>query len=596
MERRWNRPSLAALLRIPIRDRPGDVFRRRACVGSVPEPGRAVLQQRSNDTWPTANAQQAPHALRALRELFPQTAIACALLATPALAQPVGSFFHWSTLAGDASRTSTRATALSTISTPRWTLSQTTLGQPIRFIGPASIVASTLPTPRIYTTGIISNQTHAIAVNADTGQVAWTTPIPALILDSYSAPALGHHLGIVLYSSGTTITALRLIDGSLAWQTPLTGAPVNATPIITTDLGSRNRAFTTDYGGFGGSSLLYCINVSPFHQTINPYQPGEIVWSAPIGSATGASPTYLGGVVYVTSTGLDATNFGEIRAFDARTTITPAPLWTFTNTIAEGFFGGLTIRESASGVHIFAATYAFFGQTSSANMVKLNARTGALVWSVACNRTESIPIPLDDGRIILSSGVQGFGSVPMVQMFQDFGSSATQLWNTATSTWTDANQNGVMDVGEFLLIGGRVMQPVLLRSTINTPRLLIGANASAGNPPGPGTILYELDLTKAPHEPGFIVQQSTSMGSSPGLLGAGVYAHGTSGLAALGALPPHPDLNNDARFDLDDLILWEQGLGPRDVDRDGSITPADRTLLLRELRLNEHRSLTKGRN
>lgn len=530
--------------------------------------------------------------------------MACAVLATPALAQPAGSLLHWSTLAGDASRTSTRATSLPTFAIPRWTLSQTTLGQPIRFIGPASIVASTLPTPRIYTTGIINNQAHAIAVNADTGLIAWTTPIPALILDSYSAPALDHHLGIVLYSSGTTITALRLSDGSLAWQAPLIGAPVNATPIITTDLGSRNRAFTTDYGGFGGSSLLYCINVSPHHPTINPYQPGEIVWSAPIGSSTGASPTYHDGVVYVTSTGLDSTSFGEIRAFDARTTITPAPLWTFTNTIAEGFFGGLTIRESTTStqpngqptIHLYAATYAFFGQTSSANMVKLNARTGALVWSVPCNRTESIPIPLDDGRIILSSGVQGFGSVPMVQMFQDLGSTATQLWNTAASTWTDANQNGVMDVGEFLLIGGRVMQPVLLRSTISTPRLLIGANAGAGNPPGPGTVMYELDLTLTPNQPGFIVQQSTSMGSSPGLLGAGAYAHGTNGLAALGTLPPHPDLNNDTRFDVDDLILWEQGQAQRDVDRDGTVTPADRTLLLRELRLNEHRALIKGRN
>lgn len=546
------------------------------------------------------------HTRRTLPTLraFECAAFACALFTAPAIAQPTGSLLHWSTLAGDASRASTRATTLPTFSTPRWTLSQTLSGQPIRFVGPASIAASTIPAPRIYTTGIISNQAYAIAVNADTGQIAWTTPIPALILDSYSSPALDHALGIVLYSSGTAITALRLVDGSLAWQTSLAGSPVNATPIITTDLGARNRAFATDYGGFGGSSLLYCINVSPFHQTINPYQPGEIVWSAPIGSATGASPTYMDGIVYVTSTGLDATNFGEIRAFDARTTITPAPLWTFTNTIAEGFFGGLTIRESTTStqpngqptLHLYAATYAFFGQTSSANMVKLNARTGALVWSIACNRTESIPIVMGDGRVILSSGVQGFGSVPMVQMFQDLGSTATQLWNTATSTWTDANQNGVMDVGEFLLVGGRVMQPILLRSAISTPRLLIGANAGAGNPPGPGTTIYELDLTKTPQDSGFIVQQSTSMGSSPALLGAGAYAHGVGGLSALGALPPHPDLNSDTRFDLDDLILWEQGSGQRDIDRDGFITPADRTLLLRELRLNEHRALITGRH
>jgi outer membrane protein assembly factor BamB len=517
-------------------------------------------------------------------------------------AQPVPSQVEWTSLGGDEARTGTRsgwaASPLSAFTPPRWTLSQTALGQTIRFVGPAGVAASVLPTPRLFAAATVAGQTVAMAINAENGQIAWTTPLPNRIFDSWSSPALDPATGVTLYATGSALIALRMLDGTEAWRTTLAGPPVNVSPLVTRDLGLRNRAFITDDGGFGGPSSLYCINVSPRHSTLNPFDPGEVVWAAPIGSSTGGTPTYLDGIVYVCSTGLDGAGFGEIRAFDARSTAAnPAPRWVFTNPIMEGFFGGLTIREAPEGPFLYAATYAFSGGLDSSNMVKVSARTGALVWSVACNRTDSIPILVGDGRIVLAGGIQGFGSVPMVQMFQDNGASATPLWNTATATWNDANSNGILDLGEFFLVGGWTTHPVLTRAGTPgaTPRLLVGAIPTGSDFYGPYTNLYELDLSKSPAEPGFIVQQTAGAGSTPALLGAGTYSVGTAGLSAFGPPPPRPDVDGNGRIDIDDLYAWEQGQGFRDIDRSGVIDAADRDLLLFELRRNESRDMAAGR-
>jgi len=519
-----------------------------------------------------------------------------ALVAQFALAQPTASLAEWPSLGGDDANTGIRRTEIAPFGQPRWVLSQTASGDPIQFVGPAGVAATTLPHPRVFTAGVITGQTRAIAVDAETGEIVWTTPIPAFIFDSWASPTIDPTGGVVLYASGSSLTALRMTDGSLAWQANLNGPPVNVSPVVTRNLGARNRAFVSDYGGFGGPSWLYCINVAPHHPTFNPFEPGEIVWAAYIGSSTGGTPAYLDGVVYVCSTGTDFSGYGEIRAFNAKATEESEPIWTFTNPIAEGFFSGLTIRETPGGPFIYAATYAFYGQLDSANLVKVHARTGQLAWSVPSNRTDSIPIVLDDGRVVLSTGIQGFGSVPMIQMFQDHTTHATQLWNTAQDTWNDLNNNGQLDPGEFLLVGGWTTHPILTyaRTPSATPRLLVGAIPIQGSF-GAYTDLYELDLSKTPSDPGFIVQHTTHAGSTPAMLGAGVYSVGTSGLAALGPPPPNFDVNNDGRIDIEDLYAWSQAQGNRDINRDGVIDLQDHELLLFELRRNELRDMSRGR-
>lgn len=519
--------------------------------------------------------------------------VAAMFAASGASAQPVPSAAQWSSLAGDEARTATRRAEAPLFDAVRWTLSTTASGQAIRFVGPSSVAATALPEPRLFTAGVVDGQTLALAIDAEDGQIVWTTPIPDLVFASWSSPALSAGTGEVLYATGSALIALRMDDGVETWRTELTGPPVNVSPLVTSDLGHANRAFVTDYGGFGGLSWLYCINVSPRHATLNPHDPGDIVWSAMIGSSTGGTPAYLDGVVYVCSTGLDYLGVGEIRAFDASAPSEPSPLWIFNNTQAEGFFRGLTIRERNGSAYLYAATYAFYGLNDSANMVKVDAADGQLVWSVPCNRTDSIPIVLDDDRIVLASGIQGFGSVPMVQMFQDQGTHAAPLWDTATGTWNDLNNNGELDLGEFFLVGGWTTHPVVLDTKQEgaSPRLLVGAIPTDDDYFGPYTDLYELDLALTPAAPGFIVQHTDLAGSSPALLGRGVYSIGRQGLVAIGPPPPRPDVDGNGRVDIEDLYAWSAGRGERDIDRNGTVDEQDQAFLVHELRRNESRDM-----
>ena len=519
-----------------------------------------------------------------------------AMASSTAVAQPLGSLAAWSSMGGDEARSAARRVEVGDLSSVRWVRGHTDAGLPIRYSPHAGIVATVWPVPRVFAAAVVDGQTRALAIDAETGHIVWMTPIPPMAFDSWSSPVLDPRGGVVIYAAGSSVIALRTSNGAELWRTDLPGPPVNVSPLLTRDLGFANRLFVTDYGGFGGESSLFCINVSPYHETINPFNPGQIVWSTPIGSSNGASPAYHDGVVYVCSTGLDGDGRGQIRAFDARSTTPPSPLWTFSNPIAEGFFGGLALREGHAGPYVYAASYAFFGSFASANMVKVRARTGELVWSVPSNRTSSVPIVLEDGRIVLSSGLSGFGTVPMVQMFRDHGGWAEQLWNTAQGTWQDANQNGRLDSGEYLAVGGWTTQPLLARGRTpgSTDRLIVGAIPAGSGVTTAYTTLYELDLSKSPAQPGFVARQTPHAGSTAALLGAGVYSVGVGGLAAMGPPPPGLDVNADGVIDTDDLASWEQGQGSRDVDRNGIVTEADREMLLFELRRNETRELSEG--
>lgn len=523
------------------------------------------------------------------------------VVAAHSRAQPTPSAFSFTTLAGDAARSSVGVSPAGLFSTVRFTATQTPELQAIQFVGPSGVAATALPAPRVFTFGKVGSQTRAFAINAETGQIAWQAPLPNLILDSWSCPTVNAADTTVLFPVGSTVTALRQSDGSVAWQTPLPSPPINVSPIVTNDLSPRTRVLVTGYGGFGDPTDLYCINASPRHEVLNPYNPGELLWSAPIGSATGATPAYLDGVLYVASSGLDSGGHGEIRAFDLRTvmgTTPPEPLWTFSNPAPQSFFGGLTVRETPSGTFVYAATYATFGGLDSANLVKVDAATGVLVWSVACNRTDSIPVVLADGRIALSTGIHGFGSMPMLQLFEDHGASASLAWSSAAATWNDSNANGTIDLGEYLLIGGWTTQPILALDPVTdaATRLVIGAIPSGASQFGAYTTLYEVDLDRHPSQVGFIVQSTPLAGSTAAMLGKGVYSIGTSGLSALGIAPPRGDLHADGRLTIDDLAAWEQNPISRDVDRNGVSDQKDRETLLRELRRNEHRNLLRDRS
>lgn len=492
--------------------------------------------------------------------------VLCAL-AIAALRASAPGAETWPCLGGGPARTCERIGRTPSLTQPLWVLAQTPAGEEIEYFESAGVavgfvtapefvaarasvdsvsrMATSIPSngagdqksqpvaPCVFVGARIGDEPVALAVDGRNGSIVWTTPIPESIYDTQMTPCIDASTQTVLFASGWNLTALRASDGAEVWQTWLDGPALDASPLVTSDLGRANRAFITDYGGFGGPSSLYCINVSPYHPTLNPFAPGAIVWAAPIGSATGATPAYKDGIVYVASTGLDGAGNGEIRAFDATATSQPLPLWTFTNPITEGFFGGLCVQETEGGTYLYASTYAFYGGMDSANLVKVDAASGQLEWSVACNRTGSIPVVLPDGRVALSTGIQGFGSLPSLQMFVDEGDFAYLQWDTALDTWVDANHNGVIEAGEFVVVGGWTTQPLLVLQ-FGQPRLLIGAIPTGINSFGEYTRLYEIDLMKTPSQPGFFVQQTTSAGSTPAMTRSTVYSVGPSGLAAFG--------------------------------------------------------------
>lgn len=453
---------------------------------------------------------------------------AAALAASPTLAQE-----SWTHYAGTPERIAAGKERPASVASPARVTSHDSDGAPIEFVGQAGPVVYG---GRVFALARIAGQAVLVAMDAETGEELWTAPVPAFVQNSWASPAADAENGTVLVGAGRELLALDAATGALRWSCQLQRDVVNASPLVTTDREPADRAFITDYDGIGASGRLYCINVDPFDAAANPYEPGQIVWSVVLGATSGNTPAYAAGVVYAASITDDSGwSPGIVRAFPAGATSPPAPLWTFENVKDAGFFGGVCVEAAAGGAggaFVYAASYATAGGQFSANLVKLDAATGSLVWSADANRTDATPIPLGDGRIALSTGVRGFGSSPSVQLFRDDGGSASLLWDTAHDTWEDADGDGVLDIGEFLLVGGWTVQPVWGGG--NSGRLYVGAAPGAAAWYAPCTDLYALDLSKSPGEEGFAAERFVGAGSTPALAGGVLYTIGEAGLHAFG--------------------------------------------------------------
>ncbi len=443
-----------------------------------------------------------------------------------------------------------------------WVATEDGLGSALEFSGPGGVVADK---KRVFASARINSVNHAIGVDRVSGDVLWATPIGNPIFNSWSTPAIDLFNGTVLYAQETTLDALRREDGSVVWSTDFGLPLVNASPVVTTDLGPADRAFITNYGVLAPPGRLYCVNVDPFDAWLNPYQPGEIVWTAILSQPTaGATPAYRSGVVYVATSGVSQVSPGTVEAFDATSTSAPAALWTVSapGVIPQGFFGGVSV----SGGFVYASTFNFFGGQLSSCLVKIDAATGQLMWSALCNRTSSIPIPMGDGRIALSSGLfpdagNDFGSRPSVQLFRDHGSFGELLWDSAIDTWNDTNLNGVLDTGEYLAIGGWSHQPVL-RKGPGKARLYVGTvnlDDALGIELEPYNEMRLIDLDKLPTDPGFVIDSATGYGSTPAIVGSAIFSIGPAGLTRVGQAPA-PAQGRDRRDDPSAQLetIWRQ--------------------------------------
>ncbi|MBL8886908.1 MAG: hypothetical protein JNK16_09620 [Phycisphaerales bacterium] len=495
----------------------------------------------------------------------------------------------WATLASDSARTATTSLPFPSLVSPAWTCSKDENNRTITFVARAGVAVGL---HFVYTTGSVNEPGGTtwklFAISRRTGAIAWSLPIDAPELESTVTPAIDERGANVIASGGSSLYCVSLYAPTLRWSTQLDNPIVNASPVIARSWRGTGRLFITDYDGFGDAASLYSISLDP-PSASNPHQPGDILWAAPIGASSGNSPAYDANTdrVFVAAVGLYASNPGKIFAFPAHapgdnTGTPPVPLWTFTNPTSNGFFGSLSL--DASNDAIDAATYGFSGSTSSGNLVRIRASTGAQQWSVTCNRSASIPIRLPGNRLALSTGIQGFGSVPSLQIFSSTASSASLLWSSHTRTWSDSNHNSIIDSGEFTPAGGWNTQPIYSSAT---NQLAVCANDN---------ILRILDANiTSPASPFTVVQSAPNITGSPSIAGSNLYAIGTTGLVAFGPAPAFVDVNTDGIFDIEDLYAWEQSRGSRDVNGDGQINLADRDLLTSLLRANETQEQAEGR-
>jgi hypothetical protein len=231
------------------------------------------------------------------------------------------------------------------------------------------------------------------------------------------------------------------------------------------------------------------------------------------------------------------------------------------------------------GDSIYASTYAFQGGQFSAATVRIDAATGEQTWAVPTNRTNTVPVPLGDGLVLVSTGLPytsdlpAFGSLPSLQLIYEhpWGTGASRAWDSAVATLDDNNQNGRWDPGEdFLPVGGWTNQPaVAVRDGANS-LVFIGATPDADKDGffGPSREMLFVDISKHPSDPGFIVDLAGNTGGSPALVGREIYSIGVNGLYAFGApsMPRAdivtawmnqtlPDFNGNGILDWGDLVV-----------------------------------------
>lgn len=459
---------------------------------------------------------------------------------------------------------------------PHWVADTDLFGDPITFVT-AGAVASDIQ--RIYAIGRSSGPSSwwAYAIDRASGAVLWQTPIDAPVFDSWSAPVIDDQHNSVLVATGSSLRAIDRISGQVLWSRPLASLVVNASPAVTDDLGPRDRALITDYTGFSPGGRLYAINTDPFHPTLNPHQPGDLVWSVNLGDPTsGNTPAYADGVVYLTTAG------GNLRAYPVDTPAAPTPLWTTPNAI--DFFGGIAIADDGPQRFLYASSYNFTGGLTSANTVKVRASDGMLLWSTPSGRTSSTPTPYPTPlgtRLLLSTGIWFTGSAPAVELVGESIGLPLHIWNSTLDTWVDDGDMGI-EPGEFLALGGWTQQPAISH---HTQTAYIGT-LSQGIIGGYST-LSAIDLTRTPNDPAFVISSTTGFGASPDLAGPNdqnLYSTGPSGLAGFGPPPSPLDTNGDAIGDIEDLYALETGTGFPDPNRDLIADQFDRLDLRDQLR------------
>ncbi len=407
------------------------------------------------------------------------------------------------------------------------------------------------------------SNSQMVAYDADSGEILWATVIDKAVWDSWSTACIDTKHSTVLIGSGDRVFALDARSGAQKWAAQLEKNVINASVCAAVDIPCA-RAFITDYDGFGSSGKLYCINLDS-NEPNNPYEPGDIVWSATIGATSGNTAACSAGVVYVSSIHGPNNTSGTIHAYDATAEPNAVQLWQATDPNFEGFSGGVTVTKEG---FLYAANYDWADESEdNSALCKLDCNDGSIIWITQTERTSSMPVVIGD-KIYISGGFAGWGSRPKVEAYQDYGESVVKLWETPAD----------------MVMGGWTSQPVYANC-----KLYVGAIPLSGNYFGSYTELYILDVSLVPDDPNFIIghYQDKECGNSPAVTYDSIYTIGYDGLFKFHQPAFLGDVRKNNRVDTYDLAglvnIWlfdgPIGVSRSDLDLDGDVDFIDFSLL-----------------
>lgn len=409
----------------------------------------------------------------------------------------------WNTLGGDARRSSGAPVGPVDLSAPTWCFEPAADESIVPAATPIACAGRVYVIARVFADGLhMANR--VIAVSAVDGVRLWSADLEPDLLDSWSTPAFDAANDRLMVASGYTLSALNAADGAISWQTVFSNPLINVSPVVSVGFLEAdvpaNRVYVTDYAPYG-TGTLFAINVEDNRGPSAPYDPGDVVWSAALGPTAGNSASLSDSSVVVTTVD------GQIKAFEAQSGL---PRWT-TQALAvspsHGFFGGCALDHG----YVYAASYRFDGGSNNSQLVKLSGADGSLVWSVACERTDSIPV-VHRGRVYLAGGINGFGSAPRVQAFDDGGLTASLVWDTYA------------DTAGSLLLGHWVHQPARLG------RFLVVGMPDALDALDYGLQVHRIDTELTPADPEFVVDGFVGAGGAAAADAGAWYVVGSAGL------------------------------------------------------------------
>jgi len=393
--------------------------------------------------------------------------------------------------------------------------------------------------------------TRVVAFRIADGSVKWSADVDDAVMDSWSSPAVDPASRSILIASGQKVYALNADTGAERWSTPLGADVVNASVTV-----AAGKAFISTFATWGEIGELIAIRLDPASGVV-----GSIAWSKPTGQSSGNTPAYFPGTGPVDAGIIVADMEGRIRSFDPAN---GAARWTYSVPGAGSWDipgGAFTGGVCVAGDFCYASSYNFYGGENNSYTCKLNARSGSLEWRTPSERTAAVPAVFD-GKVIVSAGLDGYGSHPKLQAFND--ANGDKLWETAG-------------------MGGWTLTPAIISGVCYVGTLAEGA----------ATFDYceklnGIDLAKLPTAPGFVIGSYVGAGGTVALAGGSAYSVGTDGLCVfdqpLQMWPVPGDANLDCRVNILDLIFIRGKLNlpvasgnnwQANVNRDASINILD---------------------